>query len=122
MRDWMDESSMVNLYGCCWNDADFYDWIGLLINWFHSDDKVVNDLTAAKLKELSETRKKVLGQTGIKHLGNVTIDVVGMNVICECKDGQWKFQGASVSLQTTIHMRDGGYGDGKTGPSRPVEP
>ena len=53
-----------------------------------------------------------------KILGNVTTDVVGMNVICECKDGQWKFQGASGSLRTTIHMRDGGYGDGKTGPSR----
>ena len=118
MRDWMDELSMVNLYGFCWNDADFFDWIGLLINWYHLDDKVVNDLTKDEVKVLNETREKELGQTGIDHLGNVDTDVVGMNVICECKDGQWKFLGASISLQTTIHMRDGGYGDGKTGPSR----
>ena len=118
MRDRMNELSMVNLYGFCWNDADFFDWIGLLINWYYLDDKVVNDLTKDKLKDMRETLKKELGQTGIDHLGSATTDVVGMNVICECKDGQWKFQGASISLQTTIHMRDGGYGDGKTGPSR----
>ena len=117
MRDWIDESSTVNLYGFCWNDADFFDWIGLLINWYYLDDMVVNDLTEKRLKELKKTLEE-LGVTDVRLLANTTTDIVGLNAICECKDWQWKFQGASVSLRTTIHMRDGGYGDGKTGPSR----